>query len=243
MEADEFLKAAQSPVEWLKKSVALRHSAEELWEAFVLAMLHWGAYVKSGEPDEKNEADFDRAAGILDAAKLLYGLSLETAFKARIIETEPTSIEFRMTADGAGKIKHAEIKEFGASLGAGHNLEYLAERAGLFESGDAAVFGRESDLRAIREILRHLTEVVVWSGRYPVPTKSGDRHRLPADLPARMFGHYIRDWIDVVLDEYQGDNWTSAVHMDTGANTVDRIDAERAPNAPPSSNRLLKKQL
>jgi hypothetical protein len=45
---------------------------------------------------------------------------------------------------------------------------------------------------------------VYWSGRYPVPTKSGEGHQPSPDVPAKIYGHYIRDWLDPLLDHFQG---------------------------------------
>ncbi|MBI3043679.1 MAG: hypothetical protein HYY78_12740 [Betaproteobacteria bacterium] len=88
-------------------------------------------------------------------------------------------------------------------IGAGHNLEQLGEKAGVFDRSVDPLFATDQDYRALREILKHLSEVVYWGGRYPVPTRSGNEHRIPPDVPAKVFGHYIRDWTDRVLDRYQ----------------------------------------
>jgi len=66
------------------------------------------------------------------------------------------------------------------------------------------VFKVQSDLTALRNILKHLSEVVYWSGRYPVPIKSGEEFQPTADLPVVALGHYLRDWVDPVLDHFQG---------------------------------------
>ncbi len=200
MDANRFLQTAITPGEWLKKSSALRRSADCLWDQFHSATLRW---LKSVDTSVGRGDDilWEEASAHLNSSKLLYGLSLETTFKAAILQTRPTDIEFKMSADGTGAITAVEVKHFGVSLGQGHNLELLAEKAGAFDS-KCGVFSVESDQRALREVLRHLTEVVYWSGRYPIPLRSGPTHQLAPDVPARVLGHYIRDWIDPVFDHY-----------------------------------------
>lgn len=231
MNAEDFLKAAIDPNRWLQKSIALRRSADRLWETFFEAGLRWAE--QRSDPEEQIAEDaWDEASGHLTCSKLLYGLALETAFKAWILRESPESIELRMSADGTGAIREVEVKQFGVSLGVGHNLEKLGELPGLFSRGTDALFKAESDDRAIREILKHLTEVVLWSGRYPVPTRSGPRHMVPPDVPAVVFGHYIRDWADQILDKYQAPLWQPR-SPDSVARLMDVVDRYRRTRASP----------
>ncbi len=143
-----------------------------------------------------------RALEHLLLAQMLYGLALETAFKAHLLATQPTTVDLQISSDGAGNLRNVEIREFGVSLREGHNLLKLAEQVGVFYRGAGALFQEDSDLRATREILIHLTEVVMWSARYPVPTRSTIGHVKPGDVPGKVYGHYIRDWVDPILDRY-----------------------------------------
>jgi hypothetical protein len=135
---------------------------------------------------------------------MLYGLSAESAFKAAILRTRPTDVEFRMVADGTGKIQSAELKQLGLSMGSGHDLVRLAEKAGVFRRGEGEIFPADSDYVAIRSILVELGEIVVWSGRYPVPMRSGPSWQPSPGVPLVAYAHFLRDWLDVVLDYYQG---------------------------------------
>lgn len=202
MNAETFMKNATDPHQWLEKSVDLRRSADRLWESFFETSLKW-AKSQNPEADDKTNALWEETYGYLTSAKLLYGLALETAFKAYILRARPSDITFKMSADGTGKVLEVEIKQFGVSIGSGHDLEHLGEKSGVFDRSTDPLFATDQDYRALREILRHLSEVVLWSGRYPIPIRSGNEQQIPPDLPAKVFGHYIRDWIDRVLDRYQ----------------------------------------
>lgn len=205
MDAPTFLKTATDPDQWLAKSAELRQAANRLWDSFFETTIRGGLHHRAHQPEAERSA-WKEASAYLTSAKFFYGLSLETAFKAHILKSRPGEIEFKLSADGKGEIQEAEVKHFGVALGSGHNLEELAKRLGVLTVEGNPVFSVDSDIRALREILRHLTEVVYWSGRYPVPIRSGDRFQLSPDVPPIVLGHYIRDWIDPVLDYYQGDH-------------------------------------
>lgn len=201
MDSETLLKLGADPDAWLRKSATLRLSADVLWEAFSEALTVWTVRQRANSRD--SDEAFDRAFGHLMSAKMLYGLALETAFKAKILRDRPHDVEFRLTADGSGKIHTAELKQLGVSLGAGHNLVRLAEIVGVFRTGAGAIFQYDSDFQAVRAILQDLGEITVWAGRYPIPTQSGTVPPMPAQLPAKVLGHYMRDWLDPLLNHYQ----------------------------------------
>jgi hypothetical protein len=203
MDAHTFLKKAINPDEWLAKSATLRRSGDALWDRFFESIVHFAAATKDGG-DANADHSSRAAADYFTSAKLLYGLALETAFKAYLLKHRPEDIEFKLSADGTGEVQTVEVKQFGVSMGSGHNLEHLAQRTGILTLAENPLFKHESDVRTAREIMRHLSEVVYWSGRYPVPTKSGDTHVLAEDVPPIALAHYIRDWTDPMLDHFQG---------------------------------------
>lgn len=202
VEADEFLKNALDPVRWLEKSVELRRSGDALWDAFFEAALVWAKRTQEEPPAD--ESAWHDVYGLLTSGKFLYGLAVESALKAHILRDAPGFVQLKMSGDGTGRVTEVEFKQFGMGMGSGHNLERLAERAGVFDRRSDPLYHADSDYRAIREILRHLTEVVYWSGRYPVPVRSGETFLIPPDVPPQAFGHYMRDWLDTLLDRYQG---------------------------------------
>jgi len=117
MDADTFLRAATDPAAWLKKSISLRSCGDALWDRFIEGLK---AYAESGD---------ESAIDYLQAAQMFYGLSLEAAFKARILRQQPDQIEFSLSADGTGTIQYARMERFGTSIKDGHNLVALADLA------------------------------------------------------------------------------------------------------------------
>jgi hypothetical protein len=197
MQAETFIEKSRSPQAWRKHSRALRRSANVLYDDFVAVLAESIKEAKTlGEI-----ADHDRAIEAIETAKLLYGLALETALKAWIIEHKPSQIEIRITIDGSGEAKHAELKSFGVNGNQGHNLYALADVAGIFEGVTFAhVLKTESDRDVFRAICKDLGQVVVWRGRYPVPMASFEPQPLTKGVPWKSYVHYMRDWLDPMLD-------------------------------------------
>jgi hypothetical protein len=107
------------------------------------------------------------------AAVALYGTALENVFKALIISNNRSLI-------GAHKLS-AKVKS--------HNLVELAKAAGI------AVPSREQYL------LKWVSEVVIWKGRYPVPTKARDGFVHPLDYQVTLTSARERfKTLDILFD-------------------------------------------
>ena len=197
MQAETFLEKSRSPGAWRKHSRALRRSANVLYDDFEAVLIE---SVKEAKALGQN-VNHESAIEAIETAKLLYGLALETALKAWIIEHKPSQIEIKITIDGSGEAKHAELKSFGVNGNQGHNLSALADVAGIFEgSAFAHILKTKSDHEVFRAIFRDLGEVVVWRGRYPVPMASSEPQPLAKNVPWQVYVHYMRDWLDPMLD-------------------------------------------
>lgn len=196
MIAEKFLEKSRDPNAWRKHARALRRSADVVWEESVRLLV-----TDVNESRSRGvEPELETAIETIETAKLLYGLSLETALKGWIIEHDPTKIEVRVSMDGTGQAITAELRTVGVPISNGHNLLALAEAANLFGDRFRAILVTDHDHRAMRNICRELGEVVLWRGRYPVPLASAEPLRLDPSIPPRALAHYLRDWLDPVLD-------------------------------------------
>ncbi|MEM5402736.1 hypothetical protein [Paraburkholderia unamae] len=207
MLASAFLDKSRNPGAWRKHARALRRSANLLWDEFSKLLVEAAA----GAKHNNAELDLEAALEALETTKLLYGLALETALKARIVEHYPSKLEVRVAMDGTGQATHAELRAVGVSISNGHNLLALAEAAELFGADFQSVLRTEDDKSVMRNICRDLAEVVLWRGRYPVPLTSAEQVRLDPKVPPQAMAHYMRDWLDKVLDALVEDRDESAM--------------------------------
>jgi hypothetical protein len=190
----------------------MRRAADTLWEKHEQTVL---AAVGSGVV---NDALFDVAMQFMQSAKLLYGLALETAFKAAIVANNPADIDLRLSMNGLGEITDVEVKSLGVSGAKGHDLESLAEKVGVFSGKFEGTLVDAKSKDAFRQICRHLGEMVIWRGRYPAPMRSFDPLVYDPTIPMSALNHYMRDWLDPMLD---------ALDIDVG----DIEDAQLASNS------------
>lgn len=196
MDAAQLFAKSIDPSSWRKHSRALRRSADVLWDTFAELLTTACAIAKK----QNTELNVESALDALETAKLLYGLALETALKAWLIEHHPAKVEIRLTMTGDGLPKQAELKSFGLPTNQGHNLLALAEAVGVFGPNFSHVVKTESDGASLKTICRDLGEVVVWRGRYPVPMTSFEPISPDPKVPSVALGHYLRDWLDPLLD-------------------------------------------
>ena len=197
MNATELVSKVHDPQEWRKHARALRRAGDALWDKSTEAM--GNAALEHRESSE--ELDLTITLEFIESAKLLYGLSLETALKARIVEQFPEQVEVRLIMNGRGTVMSAELRQIGVHTSQGHNIIALADKVDLFGSSFRHVFQYDHDWDAVRSICRELGEVVVWRGRYPIPLTSYEPQKPDPSVPWQAHAHYLRDWLDPVLDD------------------------------------------
>jgi|GEM_PF-1191349 len=216
MDANRFVKEGSDAESWRNYARSIRRSADALWECWAEAVPDAVVAMSNEAPDA--DAKFESAYGYVASAQMLYGLALETAFKASILANSPETVEIQITTDGRGEVTAAELKQLGVPMSKGHDLVALATKAGAFYRGAGAIYSADSDYAALQAILGHLTDMVVWMGRYPIPRRSGQGFQPPEGVPSVAFGHRMIDWIDPVLDFFlQSPDGEAMLEPDTGA--------------------------
>jgi hypothetical protein len=194
MKPTELISAVKDPSAWKLQSSIMRRSAEVLWDKFSTTILE---SMKTGIADDEL---FEVALNYMQTCKLLYGLALETALKATIVANAPQDIDLRVRMNGLGELTEVEVKSLGVPSGQGHDLLALAEKAGLFGPCFEFLLVDAASKNALKQICRHLGEIVVWRGRYPAPMRSFDPIELDPTIPQVSLGHYMRDWLDPIFD-------------------------------------------
>lgn len=225
MDAGDLIQAVKDPALWVQKSISLRRAGNKLWEAFFRASLT-GIIEDSETRLEQRDDAFD----YLLTAKMLYGLAIETALKGHLIGADPTNTVIEVRMDGSGGVLQAELKQLGVSFKEGHDLVALAEKAAAFTK-----LADKVDSVLLKDVLRHLTDCVIWLSKYPAPRKSGAVFVPNPQSPPIAFRHYLRDVIDPLLNAYQpGVDHDAALREEL--NQMYKIaEEERASKAPPAT--------
>ncbi len=195
---DSFIDAATSPDSWKRMSVALRRSAEVIWarlrqteDSRAATVHHSGSVISFHGPTAF------LGIGYGFTAKLLYGLAVESAFKARLIETQPEKVKIDAELNGSGEIISAKLSAFGEKK-IGHNLVELATIIGVWDMhrdlGDNDCHAYRAGLE---QALKDLETSILWRSKYPVPLNSKHLQEQP---PATD----VRKWVDPLLDKFIG---------------------------------------
>ncbi|MDO8502143.1 MAG: hypothetical protein Q7S20_09900 [Gemmatimonadaceae bacterium] len=140
----------------------------------------------------------------LSAAKMLYALALETAFKAVIVRDRPAEVQFKTKTDSAGNVVFAELMQIGVSKGAGHSLSALAEKTEVFHRGGNPIFATDADVTSARATVDELSAFITWIGRYPTPTRADQHPNYPVPPLSDAWGDDMRRWTDPMLDRLHG---------------------------------------
>lgn len=182
MDPKQFISVATNPAKWFQRSQMLRRNGQLLRsisdQAFALAFKVLPDLSKDPGVIPPKQAKsigpiMDEAGDYFNGACLFYGLALESAFKGRIIAEHPEWVRLRLVIDGRGQTIEGELLRLNDkdTLLDNHDLNKLATVANVIGDKKTRIFSDEKDNRWFVHMLSVLTEVVTWSGRYPVPKR------------------------------------------------------------------------
>lgn len=126
-----------------------------------------------------------------------YGIGIENGLKGVIVKNYPELINLEMSSDDI------VLKDIGGKASKNHDLYSLANRAGVLNR-DLNLFKYDSDRRLLKNVLNHLTDVIRWASRYPVPTSPSKVFEIDRDVPmVGVYGFHILDVICPIFDYFQ----------------------------------------
>ena len=187
MKPETFKALLENPNCWRQKAASLRVSGDALWDTFLSQLK-----LDIQNPQAKLHNDEGRmlAFDVLWNCQFLYSLSAECGLKGLLIKRHPELLKIETTLDESGNVVSADIKK-GDFHFKTHSLEVLARKVGILD---------EPQFHDMPEILAYGTDVITWSGRYPVPLANDNDFKRRYKLPSKAFGYYFRDWFDPFLD-------------------------------------------
>ncbi|MEM9998541.1 MAG: hypothetical protein AAF809_12640 [Bacteroidota bacterium] len=169
-----------SPVQWLSSSEGLLISAELLWKRFIdtqglaLGLMRNG--VSADDAMNMTKASVKEGIACWMTAEMLYGLALETAMKGCLLKEKPDSFSLQVSMNGHADVIDVKLEKAGVSLQRnGHDLVQLSHMLDLYEESQFTRFSTQSEDREFLEsVLRNLTIMILWGGKYPGPSKGKD---------------------------------------------------------------------
>ena len=126
-----------------------------------------------------------------------YGIAIENGLKGLIIKNNPESVVFDVSGD------RVKLKSLGKSKRLGHNLLPLAEEARVFEIG---LHKFDSDIKALRMVLSHLTDAIKWLPKYPVPIDNKSSFVFDGSIPmVLVYGFHILDVMEPLFELFESE--------------------------------------
>ncbi|PQJ26769.1 hypothetical protein BSZ35_19160 [Salinibacter sp. 10B] len=164
MTPQDYIDQAKDPTQWLRKAEDLLEDHDILWEK-VEEMLK---QLKRESQPETEQRLARRLASLMLSSELLLALSVENALKGHLLSEKPQEVEMTISVDGEGDFREARLSSI-ASNHPNHDLLALAHELDIFAQQDNPLLDSPPDPEGLETILEHLTHVIRWVGRYPVP--------------------------------------------------------------------------
>jgi hypothetical protein len=113
-----------------------------------------------------------------------WGISIENGLKGIIIKYLPDLVQYERSEN------RLKVKKIANN---NHDLLHLAELAKIFHPA-SELYKHDSDYEALKEVLKHLSEMVKWGAKYPMPMDSAKVRNFTDTVPSKLvFGFHILD--------------------------------------------------
>lgn len=160
--AKEFVINAKEPGEWYRLSDWLKYSAIILeGQLDRLFELYLASLKKHGEESVHEEvvSTFTDWIGVESTYYLLMALAIENIIKGKLIEHNPEKIHFIAKID---PLTDKVLEPIKIQYPWGHNIYDLAKQ--LCKVSKLKISKNQENM------LEHMSELIIWGGRYPAPT-------------------------------------------------------------------------
>lgn len=190
MDNDSYLKILRNSEAWFEQAFAQKMVADKILVDVIMSE----DFVVTLKEDESKLMDF---VSLWGNALYHYGIGIENGLKGVIVKNYPELINMDMSGDDIF------LKDIGGKASKNHDLYSLANRAGVLNR-DLNLFKYDSDRRLLKNVLDHLTDVIRWASRYPVPTSPSKVFEIDRDVPmVGVYGFHSLDVICPFFDYFQ----------------------------------------
>lgn len=142
----------------------------------------------------KNNINDSLSIPLLVNAHYHWGIAIENGLKGLITKYNPEKIETKF------KGNQILLKNIGGKAGKTHNLLKLAEDMGVFNR-NKQIYNHTSDYESLKEVLLHLSDMIKWGARYPLPNNTATTFKLSENVPpVLVYGFHILDVLQPFFD-------------------------------------------
>jgi hypothetical protein len=183
MEEMKYLEKLQNPKYWFQYAVNQKYVGDQILDNCILKK-----QLFQNCTDENSEY-----ITLWANAHYHYGIGIENGLKGIVIRYYPEKISYKIEG------RQIILKSIGGNPGKRHDLLSLAESINLF-SGRFHIFEHETDITTLKIVFNHLSDMVKWGARYPLPTGSKKHFVFDGSIPSVLvYGFHILDVIEPVF--------------------------------------------
>jgi len=143
------------------------------------------------------DKDYIEFATLWVNAHYHYGIGIENGLKGIIIKYQPENIDFEI------KGQNVILKNIGGQAGKTHNLLRLAEISGVIDT-KVKLCKCKSDYESLKRVLLHLSDMIKWGARYPIPNNLDSIYRFDNAVPSVLiYGFHILDVIYPLFEYFE----------------------------------------
>ncbi len=189
MDQIEYLKKLKNCNVWFDYSASQRNVAEKILHNCILG--------KDFVTKLKDDNSFSEFVTLWSNAHYHYGIAIENGLKGIIVKHQPESIDFEI------KGKNVILKNIGGQAGKTHNLLRLAEISDIFDS-NVKLYRHNSDYESLKRVLLHLSDMIKWGARYPIPNNLGSIYKFDNAVPSVLiYGFHILDVMNPLFEYFE----------------------------------------
>jgi hypothetical protein len=126
-----------------------------------------------------------------------YGIGIENGLKGLIIKYQPDKINIDINENDV------ILKNIGGKCGKSHNLLSLANTSGILDP-EKKLYTYDLDYKALKEVLKHLSDMIKWGARYPIPNNPQNIYKYDNSVPhSLIYGFHLLDVIDPLFNLFE----------------------------------------
>ena len=189
MEDKEYLEKLQNPKYWFQYAMNQKHVGDQILYNCIMKK----------EVLQSVDAENSEFVTLWANVHYHYGIGIENGLKGIVIKYNPDKIKYKIVEN------QILLQNIGGKSGKSHDLLSLAESLDLF-SDQYHLFAYKQDIDAFKIVLSHLSDMVKWAARYPLPNGSKKHFVFDGSIPATLvYGFHVLDVIDSIFQLFSNE--------------------------------------
>lgn len=187
MEEDKYLEKLTNPKYWFQYAINQKYVGDQILENCII----------KNSMDHKYSDNKTEYITLWSNAHYHYGIGIENGLKGIVIKYYSDKINYDIKSD------QIILHNIGGKSGRSHDLLLLAESVELF-SDKFCLFKYDQDINSLKIVLKHLSDMVKWGAKYPIPNGSKKHFVFNNSIPAVLvYGFHILDVIEPVFKLFE----------------------------------------